>query len=84
MRQGIHPEYGSVAFRDIATGKVFVTRSTLVSRPGARTIEVDGRPYPVFDVEITSDSHPFWTGTARVLDTEGRVQAFERRYGGQR
>lgn len=81
MKPNIHPEYGPVAFRDISTGKVFVTRSTLVARPGARITEIDGVELPVFDVDITSDSHPFWTGRSRVVDTEGRIQAFERRYG---
>lgn len=81
MKKGVHPEYGAVAFRDIATGTVFVARSTLISRTGARTITLDGREIQVFDVDITSDSHPFWTGQARVVDSEGRVQAFERRFG---
>ena len=79
MKQGIHP--GPVAFRDRSTGRVVVTRSTLVSRGADETVEVDGRTYPLVDVDISSDSHPFWTGTTRTLDTEGRVQAFERRYG---
>ncbi|MGL5824236.1 MAG: 50S ribosomal protein L31, partial [Nocardioides sp.] len=45
-------------------------------------IEIDGSTYPVVDVDVTSDSHPFWTGTARTLDSEGRVEKFQRRYGG--
>lgn len=77
MRKGIHPRYETVAFRDTSTGDVFLTRSTRV--PEA-TIEVDGATYPVIDVEISSASHPFWTGTARTLDTEGRVERFRRRY----
>lgn len=81
MKPNIHPEYGPVAFRDISTGRVVVTRSTLVGRPARETIEVDGRVVPVWDVEVTSDSHPFWTGRQRVMDTEGRVSAFQRRYG---
>lgn len=81
MKQGIHPEYGPVGFRDIATGRVFVTRSTLCSRPGLPHQEVDGVLLPIIDVEISSDSHPLWTGQARVIDTEGRVEAFRRRYG---
>jgi large subunit ribosomal protein L31 len=81
VRQGIHPEYGTVAFRDRSTGRVFVTRSTLAGRHTNRRIEVAGASYPVVDVDISSDSHPFWTGKTRTLDTEGRVQAFERRYG---
>ena len=81
MRQGIHPEYGLVAFRDRSTGRVIVTRSTLAGRHTDRRIEVGEVSYPVVDVDISSDSHPFWTGRSRTLDTEGRVQAFERRYG---
>ena len=81
MKQGIHPPYGPVAFRDRATGRVTLTRSTLVSRELHRLIEIDGTTYPVVDVDISSDSHPFWTGTARTLDSEGRVEKFQRRYG---
>ena len=81
MKKGIHPEYGPVAFRDIATGAVFITRFTLVSRGGGRTLTVEGEEIRLFDVEITSDSHPFWTGQARMIDSEGLVQAFERRFG---
>ena len=83
MKKGIHPSYGPVGFRDIATGKIFVTRSTLVNRPGLSQQEVAGVLMPVFDVEISSDRHPLWTGQARVIDTEGRVEAFHRRFGGQ-
>jgi large subunit ribosomal protein L31 len=82
MKQGIHPEYGTVAFRDRSTGRVFVTRSTLVEGAPDRRLDVDGQSHPLVDVDISSDSHPFWTGRTRTLDTEGRVQAFERRYGG--
>ncbi|MGW3154245.1 type B 50S ribosomal protein L31 [Streptomyces sp. NPDC001089] len=79
MKPGIHPAYGPVVFRDRAGGFAFLTRSTLTSD---RTVEwEDGRVYPVVDVEISSASHPFYTGTARVLDTAGRVERFERRYG---
>ncbi|SEC72459.1 large subunit ribosomal protein L31 [Nocardioides exalbidus] len=84
MKQDIHPTYGPVAFRDRATGRLFVTRSTLAGRDGdgsVEHVEVDGTSYPVIDVDVTSDSHPFWTGTARTLDSEGRVEKFRRRYG---
>jgi large subunit ribosomal protein L31 len=81
LKQGIHPAYGPMAFRDRSTGRIVVTRSTLVSRGLDKTVTVDGTTYPVVDVDISSDSHPFWTGKTRALDTEGRVQAFERRYG---
>ncbi|MFD7498919.1 type B 50S ribosomal protein L31 [Streptomyces sp. NPDC059832] len=79
MKPGIHPAYGPVVFRDKAAGSAFLTRSTATA---AKTIEwEDGNTYPVVDVEISSASHPFHTGTARVLDTAGRVERFERRYG---
>ncbi|WP_326768929.1 type B 50S ribosomal protein L31 [Streptomyces sp. NBC_01591] len=79
MKPGIHPAYGPVVFRDKAAGSAFLTRSTAISE---KTIEwQDGNTYPVVDVEISSASHPFYTGTARVLDTAGRVERFERRYG---
>ncbi|MFF7894337.1 type B 50S ribosomal protein L31 [Streptomyces sp. NPDC007907] len=82
MRQGIHPEYGPVVFRDRAANYAFLTRSTLAATAGEKTIEwEDGTAYPVVDVEISDVSHPFYTGTARVLDTAGRVERFERRYG---
>ncbi|MGM9469449.1 type B 50S ribosomal protein L31 [Streptomyces murinus] len=79
MKPGIHPAYRPVVFRDKAGDFAFLTRSTMTSD---RTVEwEDGRTYPVVDVEISSASHPFYTGTARVLDTAGRVERFERRYG---
>ncbi|MFG2573163.1 type B 50S ribosomal protein L31 [Streptomyces sp. NPDC048481] len=79
MRRGIHPAYGPVVFRDRAANHAFLTRSTMSAD---RTIEwEDGRTYPVVDVEISDASHPFHTGTARVMDTAGRVERFERRYG---
>ncbi|QKW07303.1 type B 50S ribosomal protein L31 [Streptomyces sp. NA04227] len=81
MKPGIHPAYGPVVFRDRAADHAFLTRSTAASRT-EKTIEwEDGNTYPVVDVEISSVSHPFYTGTARVLDTAGRVERFERRYG---
>ncbi|MFG3409267.1 type B 50S ribosomal protein L31 [Streptomyces sp. NPDC048142] len=79
MKPGIHPSYGPVVFRDKAADFAFLTRSTMTSD---RTVAwEDGNTYPVVDVEISSASHPFYTGTARVLDTAGRVERFERRYG---
>ena len=79
MKEGIHPDYHLVVFRDRAADFAFLTRSTATSQ---RTIEwEDGKTYPVIDVEISSASHPFYTGKARVLDTAGRVEQFRRRYG---
>ncbi|MGL4174169.1 MAG: type B 50S ribosomal protein L31 [Actinomycetota bacterium] len=79
MKPDIHPEYHPVVFRDRSAGMAFLTRSTATS---SSTIAwEDGNSYPVIDVDISSASHPFWTGTAREVDTEGRVARFRRRYG---
>lgn len=82
MRSGIHPDYRPVVFQDATTGKTFLTRSTVTS---SRTIDVETpagvETYPLVVVEVTSDSHPFWTGTRRLLDSAGQVEKFRRRYG---
>lgn len=78
MKSGIHPDYHPVVFRDAATGTQFLTGSTSTS---TQTVEWhDGQHYPLIIVDITSASHPLWTGTARVVDTEGRVERFRRKY----
>lgn len=79
MRHGIHPVSRPVVFRDRASGFQLLVRSTVESQ---HTVEwEDGATYPVVDVEISSAGHPFYTGTSRVVDTAGRVERFERRYG---
>ena len=79
MKPRIHPDSRLVVFRDRAADVAFLTRSTADS---TRTIEwQDGHTYPVVDVEISSASHPFYTGKSRLVDTAGRVERFERRYG---
>jgi len=80
MKKGIHPEYQPVVFRDKAGDFAFLTRSTATS--DQRITWEDGRSYPVIDVEVSSASHPFYTGKGRVVDTAGRVERFRRRYGG--
>lgn len=77
MQPDIHPRYEPVAFRDVLTGTVYLSRSTRVP---AETTEVDGVRYPVISCDVTAASHPFWTGTARSLDSEGRIERFRRRY----
>lgn len=77
MKNGIHPDYRPVVFRDKTGGLTFLTRSTATSD---RMVVLDGATYPVVDVETSSASHPFYTGAARVLDTAGRVERFNRRY----
>ena len=79
MKPGIHPDYHPVVFRDITTRVMYLIRSTMTSR---QTIEwSDGNTYPLVDVEITADSHPFYTGKARRLSITGRVEKFQQRYG---
>lgn len=79
MKSDIHPSYEAVVFRDLASGETFLTRSTVSSD---KTIELDGQSYPVIDVEISSASHPFYTGKQRILDSAGRVEKFNSRYKG--
>ena len=80
MKTDIHPDYAAVVFRDLASGATFLTRSTVSSD---KTIEwEDGNTYPVIDVEISSESHPFYTGKQRILDSAGRVEKFNQRFKG--
>jgi large subunit ribosomal protein L31 len=79
MKSDIHPDYAPVVFRDLASGETFLTRSTVTSD---KTIELDGETYPVIDVEISSASHPFYTGKQRIMDSAGRVEKFNSRYKG--
>jgi large subunit ribosomal protein L31 len=79
VKKGIHPGYHPVVFRDVGANFAFLTRSTMTSH---KTIEwEDGNTYPVVDVDVSSASHPFYTGRSRVLDTAGRVERFNQRYG---
>ncbi len=79
MRSEIHPEYRLVVFEDASADLRFLTRST---RNSTRTTKWDdGNEYPVVSVEISSASHPFYTGKQKIVDTAGRVERFERRYG---
>ncbi|MGJ6969529.1 type B 50S ribosomal protein L31 [Streptosporangium sp. G11] len=79
MRKDIHPDYHPVVFRDPSANFAFLTRFTVTS---GKTIEwEDGKTYPLVDVDVSSASHPFYTGRSRVLDTAGRVERFNQRYG---
>ena len=77
MKPDIHPDYHKVLFVDTATGDEWVTRSTLTSKEKR---EVDGEEIPVVKLEISAYSHPFWTGTLRELDSDGKIDRFRRRY----
>ncbi|TDC95823.1 type B 50S ribosomal protein L31 [Saccharopolyspora aridisoli] len=82
MKPDIHPDYEHVVFQDRTTGKSFLTRSTATS--DARIEWEDGNTYPLITIDVTAYSHPFWTGNQRVVDTQGRVEKFRRRYGDRR
>lgn len=82
MKEGIHPSnYREVVFKDMSNDEIFITRSTVASR---ETIEVDGVTYPLVKLEITSSSHPFFTGKQKLVDTAGRVDKFMNRYGNRK
>ncbi len=74
----IHPNYRTVVFRDSASGTEFVTRSTV--QTNQTTKHSDGNEYPLYEVEISSASHPFYTGKQKLVDTAGRVERFRKKY----
>lgn len=79
MKQGIHPaNYREVVFKDMSNDEIFITRSTINAK---EEIEIDGKKYPLVKLEITSSSHPFFTGKQKLVDTAGRVDKFMSRYG---
>lgn len=81
MQTGIHPDYHPVVFQDATTGRMFLTRSTATSSRTVQWQTPDGeRSYPLIVVDVTSDSHPVWTGKRQILDTAGRVEKFNRKY----
>ena len=82
MKQGIHPEnYRPVVFKDMSNGDMFLSRSTCKTN---ETIEFEGETYPLVKLEISSSSHPFYTGKKKLVDTAGRVDKFMSRYGKSR
>ena len=78
MKQEIHPVYREVIFKDISSDFEILTRSTVQAKD--KGTWKDGKEYPLVKVEISSHSHPFFTGQQRLLDTEGRVEKFMKRY----
>jgi large subunit ribosomal protein L31 len=77
MKKEIHPNYREVVFKDAASGTLFLTRSTIET---SDTVEYEGKTYPVSQVEISSASHPFYTGKQQIVDTTGRVERFRKKY----
>ncbi|AEJ25042.1 50S ribosomal protein L31 [Streptococcus equi subsp. equi] len=78
MRKDIHPDYRPVVFLDTTTGYKFLSGSTKTSK---ETIEFEGETYPLVRVEISSDSHPFYTGRQKFTQADGRVDRFNKKYG---
>ncbi|MCE7043725.1 type B 50S ribosomal protein L31 [Dyadobacter sp. CY312] len=79
MKKDIHPNYRDVVFWDLSSDFKFITRSTIETSENI-TWE-DGKTYPVYKVEVSSQSHPFYTGKNVLVDTAGRVDKFRKRYG---
>lgn len=78
MKKDIHPEYREVVFYDSSSDYKFITRSTIQTK---ETIKMeDGKTYPLIKIEVSSASHPFYTGKKLFVDTAGRVEKFNRRY----
>jgi large subunit ribosomal protein L31 len=77
VKSEIHPKLNNVCFLDVATGKRFLTRSTMKS---ARKEQIDGVEYSVVLRDVTMDSHPAYTGEKRLVDTAGRVEKFTTKF----
>lgn len=82
MQADIHPEYRYVVFQDTSSGDKFITRSTVET--SETTTWTDGNEYPLAKVEVSAFTHPFFTGQMKIVDTAGRVERFERRYGSRK
>ncbi len=80
MKKDIHPEYREVVFQDISSDFAFLTRSTVRTKDTIKW--EDGNEYPLVKVEVSSKSHPFFTGKQRQLSTGGRVDQFRKKFGG--
>ncbi|HMB44044.1 MAG TPA: type B 50S ribosomal protein L31 [Luteimonas sp.] len=78
MKADIHPNYHDVVFQDVTSDFKFLTRSTLSSKETVKW--KDGNEYPLIKIDISSASHPFYTGQNKIMDTSGRVDKFRRRY----
>jgi large subunit ribosomal protein L31 len=79
MKADIHPKYEPVIFQDVSSNFTFLTRSTMTSKEKMKW--EDGKEYPVIKLDISSQSHPFYTGKHKVIDAGGRVDKFRKRYG---
>ena len=78
MKSNIHPDnYRLVAFKDMSNNDVFLTKSTVETK---ETTKIDGVEYPLFKLEISRTSHPYYTGKSKLVDTAGRVDKFRSKY----
>ena len=78
MKADLHPNYREVVFQDVTSDFKFLTRSTMSTK---ETIKwEDGNEYPLVKVEISSATHPFYTGQNKIMDTSGRIDKFKKRY----
>jgi large subunit ribosomal protein L31 len=80
MKLEVHPEYHPVIFLDTASNHSFLTRSAIDTKGREKMKWTDGNEYPVVKVEVSSESHSFYTGKQKIMDTAGRVEKFKRRY----
>ncbi|OAX56325.1 type B 50S ribosomal protein L31 [Xanthomonas graminis] len=78
MKADIHPKYHNVVFQDVTSDFKILTRSTMSSKDKVKW--EDGEEYPLIKVEISSASHPFYTGKHKIMDTSGRIDKFQKRY----
>ncbi len=78
MQKDIHPEYRTIAFHDLGADKFIMVRSTAQTD---RTIEIDGQTYPYLTLDVSSYSHPFYTGKQKTAVSDGRVALFNKRFG---
>ena len=78
MKAGIHPDYREVVFHDLSCDFKFITRSTIHTR---ETINFEGKDYPLVKIEVAAESHPFYTGKHKIVDTAGRVEKFRQKFG---
>jgi large subunit ribosomal protein L31 len=78
MKADIHPQYREVVFQDVTSDFKFLTRSTMASKETVKW--EDGNEYPLIKVDISSATHPFYTGQNKVMDTSGRIDKFKKRY----
>ncbi len=78
MKNGIHPNYREVLVHDLSCDFKFITRSTVQTR---EMTEFEGKQYPLVKIEVSSESHPFYTGKHKIVDTAGRVEKFRQKFG---